>query len=122
MMARKIRSVSRRRRHTRVRKKISGTPDRPRLNVFRSLTSIYVQVIDDLKGETLVSASTIDQDLRKKMKGLNKSEQAKLVGQAIAERAKAQGVSSVVFDRGGYRYIGRVKALAEGAREAGLEF
>lgn len=121
-MARKIRSVSRRRRHTRVRKKISGTPDRPRLNVFRSLTSIYVQVIDDLKGETLVSASTIDQDLRKKMKGLNKSEQAKLVGQAIAERAKAQGVSSVVFDRGGYRYIGRVKALAEGAREAGLEF
>jgi large subunit ribosomal protein L18 len=81
-----------------------------------------VQIIDDQKGETLVSASNIDQELRKKMKGLNKSEQAKLVGQTVGERAKSQGVSSVVFDRGGYRYIGRIKALAEGAREAGLEF
>lgn len=121
-MARKNRTVARRRRHTRVRKKISGTTERPRLNVFRSHSGIYVQVIDDQKGETLVAASTIDKDLRKKMNGLNKSEQAKLVGQAVAERAKAQGVSNVVFDRAGYRYIGRVKALAEGAREAGLEF
>lgn len=121
-MARKNRSISRLRRHTRVRKKISGTTERPRLNVFRSHKGIYVQVIDDQKGETLVSASTIDKDLRKKMKGLNKSDQAKIVGQTVAERAKAQGVSNVVFDRGGYLYIGRVKALAESAREAGLEF
>ncbi len=109
-------------RHERVRRKISGTGDQPRLNVFRSLTEIYVQVIDDFKGETLVSASTIDNDLRTKMKGLNKTQQAHLVGLTVAERAKTKGVKEVVFDRGGYSYIGRVKALADGAREGGLKF
>jgi large subunit ribosomal protein L18 len=99
-----------------------GTPERPRLNVFRSLAHIYVQVIDDSTGTTLVSASTIDQELRTQMTGKKKSEQAKLVGQAVAARAKAKGLSLVVFDRGGYRYHGRIKAVAEGAREGGLEF
>jgi len=121
-MAGKNRSVARVRRHARVRKQVVGTPDRPRLNVFRSLADIYVQVIDDQAGHTLVSASSIDADLRKKMKGLSKTEQAKLVGQTVADRAKSKGINSVVFDRGGYRYIGRVKALADGARENGLQF
>jgi len=92
------------------------------MSVFRSLTEIYVQVIDDQAGITLASASTIDQELRAKMKGLNKTEQAKLVGQAVAERAKSKGIEAVVFDRGGFRYVGRVKALADSAREAGLKF
>ncbi len=121
-MTEKSRSESRVRRHARVRKNVSGTPERPRLNVFRALSQIYVQVIDDEAGHTLVSASTIDGELRAKMEGKNKTEQAKLVGQAIAERAKAKGIQQVVFDRGGYKYIGRVKALADGAREGGLEF
>lgn len=121
-MANKSRSVARARRHMRVRKNLTGTAERPRLNVYRSLSAIYVQVIDDQTGHTLLSASTVDHDLREKMKGLKKSEQAKLVGQAIAERAKNKGIQSVVFDRGGYRYIGRVKALADGARESGLQF
>jgi large subunit ribosomal protein L18 len=99
-----------------------GTAEKPRLNVFRSLNEIYVQVIDDNKGHTLVSASSLDNDLKKKLKGKTKNEQAKLVGQAIADRAKDQGIKSVVFDRGGYKYIGRVAALAEGARENGLQF
>jgi large subunit ribosomal protein L18 len=116
------RSVARIRRHTRVREKISGTLDRPRLNIYRSLVEIYVQVIDDMAGNTLTSASSIDQELRPKMNGLNKTEQAKLVGKAVAERAKAKGILKVVFDRGGYRYVGRVKALADAAREGGLEF
>ncbi|MBN1231438.1 MAG: 50S ribosomal protein L18 [Anaerolineales bacterium] len=121
-MAKEYRSVARQRRHARVRKNLAGTPNRPRLNVFRSVSGIYAQVIDDEAGHTLVSASTVDKELRGKMKGLNKTEQAALVGKAVAERAKAKGVSSVVFDRGGYRYIGRIKALADGAREGGLEF
>lgn len=121
-MANKTRSEARLRRHVRVRKNLLGTSERPRLNVFRSLTDIYAQVIDDQVGRTLVSASSVDVDLRKKMKGLKKVEQAKLVGQALAERAKSKGISSVVFDRGGYRYIGRVKALADAAREGGLQF
>ncbi len=121
-MADKLRSEARIRRHARVRKHVSGTPEKPRLNVFRALTHIYVQVIDDEAGSTLASASTVDQELRTKLAGKNKTEQAKLVGQAIAERAKAKGIVKVVFDRGGYQYIGRVKALAEGAREGGLEF
>jgi large subunit ribosomal protein L18 len=116
------RSVARVRRHARVRKQISGTPDRPRLNVFRSLTDIYAQVIDDEAGCTLVSASSIDKELRPKMAGLTKVEQANLVGKTVAARAKEKGVEVVVFDRGGYRYIGRVKALADGARENGLKF
>jgi large subunit ribosomal protein L18 len=122
MAKNKSRTAARIRRHSRVRKYISGTPDRPRLNVFKSLNGTYAQVIDDLSGHTLVSASTIDRDLRSKMKGLTKTEQAKEVGLALAERAKKQGIEIIVFDRGGYRYIGRVKALAEGAREGGLQF
>jgi ribosomal protein L18, bacterial type len=121
-MAEKSRSDARVRRHTRVRKNVLGTAQRPRLNVFRSLSEIYAQVIDDHIGNTLVSASTIDEELRSKMKGLKKSEQAKLVGKAVAERALVKGVKAVVFDRGGFKYSGRVKALADGAREGGLEF
>ena len=121
-MGAKNRAVARIRRHARVRKHISGTADRPRLSVFRSLTGIYAQVIDDAAGKTLVSASNIDKELRGKMKGLKKAEQARLVGEAVAERAKAAGITSVVFDRGGFRYTGRVKALADAAREGGLQF
>ena len=121
-MAKNSRSIARVRRHVRVRKNLQGTAERPRLNVFRSLSAIYAQVIDDQSGRTLLSASTVDHDLREKMKGLKKAEQAKLVGQTVAERAKDKGIQAVVFDRGGYRYIGRIKALADGAREAGLQF
>lgn len=121
-MTAKNRSAARIRRHIRVRKSITGTAERPRLNVFRSLSEIYAQVIDDQAGNTLVSASSIDQELRAKMKGLKKTEQAHLVGQALAERAKSKGIQTVIFDRGGYRYLGRVKALADGAREGGLQF
>ena len=121
-MARINRTKARQRRHKRVRKHLAGTPDRPRLAVFRSHQEIYAQVIDDLAGNTLVSASTIDKELRSEMAGKTKSEKAEMVGKAVAERAKKAGVSKVVFDRGGNRYIGRVKALADGAREAGLEF
>jgi large subunit ribosomal protein L18 len=121
-MARKTRSEARQRRHQRVRKHIAGTADRPRLNVFRSLTDIYVQIIDDEAGQTLVSASSIDTELRKQMKGKSKSEQARMVGEAVGKRATTKGIKSVVFDRGGYRYTGRLKAMADGAREAGLKF
>ena len=121
-MANKSRSVARTRRHTRVRKNLTGSGQRPRLNVFRSLSGIYAQVIDDQAGRTLASASTVDRDLREKVKGLKKSEQAKLIGKTVAERAKSKGIESVVFDRGGYRYSGRIKALADGAREGGLQF
>jgi large subunit ribosomal protein L18 len=110
------------RRHRRVRATVSGTPERPRLNVFRSLSEIYAQVIDDVAGHTVASASTIDRELRGQVEGKNKTEAAKLVGQLVARRAQAAGVKQVVFDRGGYRYHGRVKALADAAREAGLEF
>jgi len=122
MANKKTRSVARVRRHARVRKHISGTPERPRLNVFRSINDIYAQVIDDEAGKTLVSASSIDIEIRPKTKGLNRTEQAQLVGKTIAERAVGKGIESVVFDRGGYRYIGRVKALADGARDGGLKF
>jgi len=105
-----------------VRKHIHGTPERPRLCVYRSLTEIYAQVIDDEAGSTLVSASSVDKDLRGEMNGKTKTEQARLVGEAVAERAKDAGVTKVVFDRGGFQYIGRVKALADGARDKGLEF
>jgi large subunit ribosomal protein L18 len=121
-MAKTSRARARDRRHLRVRKKIAGTPARPRLNVFRSVAEIYAQVIDDAAGKTLVSASSVDKELRSKVQGMKKSEQAKLVGHAVAERAKAKGINTVVFDRGGYKYIGRVKALADGAREGGLQF
>ena len=122
MAKKKTRAEARKRRHDRVRRTVIGTAKKPRLNVFRSLNEIYVQVIDDTKGHTLVSASTIDNELKKKFKGMNKKEQAKLVGETIAERAKKKGIKNVVFDRGGYKYIGRVAALADGAREKGLEF
>lgn len=121
-MAEKSREQMRERRHRRVRAKVRGTPERPRLNVYRSLAGIYAQVIDDSNGRTLAAASTLDPDLRPRLKGLRKTEQARLVGQLIAERARARGVESVVFDRGGYRYHGRVRALAEAARESGLCF
>ena len=110
------------RRHKRVRARVSGTPERPRLNVYRSLTNIYAQVIDDLSGQTLASASTVDSAVAAQVSGKNKVEAAKIVGQVVAERAKAAGVSAVVFDRGRYQYHGRVAALAEGAREGGLNF
>ena len=119
---RKSRSEARNRRHKRVRQIITGTPERPRLSVFRSQNGIYAQVIDDLAGNTLVSASTIDPALREQVKGLKQAERAKLVGKTIAERALGKGIQTVSFDRGGYKYIGRVKALAEGAREGGLNF
>jgi len=116
------RSVARARRHIRVRKKVLGTPERPRLAIFRSLAEIYAQVIDDQAGHTVISASSVDHELRPKVAGLKKTEQARLVGRILAERAKAKGIDKVVFDRGGFRYIGRVKAFADGAREGGLEF
>jgi large subunit ribosomal protein L18 len=118
----KSRSEARERRHKRVRSRISGTPDRPRLSIYRSLSEIYAQIIDDKAGQTLVSASTLDHELRSGVEGMKKSEQARKIGQALAERAKAKGIKVIVFDRGGYRYIGRVKALADGARDGGLEF
>ena len=106
-------------RHKRVRGKVSGTPERPRLNVFRSETNIYAQIIDDTKGITLVAASSLEKDFE--CDG-TKTDAAKKVGMVIAERAKAKGIDMVVFDRGGYMYHGRVQALAEGAREGGLQF
>ena len=109
-------------RHKRVRKKISGTPQRPRLCVYRSLNHIYAQIIDDTAGNTLVSASTLEKEIAGKTAELPKKGAAKLVGQFIAERAKAAGIEEVVFDRGGYVYTGRVAELAAGAREAGLDF
>ena len=114
--------IARKKRHRRVRVKISGTAERPRLNIFRSLKHIYAQVIDDVEGVTLVAASTIDTELASKVNSKTKKEQAVLVGQFVAERAQAAGINEVVFDRGGFRYHGRVKVLAEAAREAGLKF
>jgi large subunit ribosomal protein L18 len=105
--------------HRRIRRKLSGTAERPRLAVFRSVAHIYAQVIDDAQGQTLVSASSVDKD--GKTKGGNVAA-AKAIGKLVAERAKEKGIKSVVFDRGGYQYHGRVKALADAAREAGLEF
>lgn len=112
-------NVARLRRHQRVRKNISGTAEKPRLNVFRSLNHIYAQIIDDTKGMTLVSASSMDKDFQGKGGNI---EAAKIVGKMVAERALEKGIKTVVFDRGGYIYHGRVAALAEGAREGGLEF
>ena len=113
----------RKRRHVRVRAKVSGTPSRPRLNVFRSSAHMYCQVIDDIAGHTIVAASDLDEDVQKVAgDSATKSERAKAVGTVIADRAKAAGISAVVFDRGGFLYHGRVKAVAEGAREGGLEF
>lgn len=121
-MAKETRSEARRRRHARVRRKVVGTAERPRLNVFRSLQHIYAQVIDDTTGRTLVSASTLDAKLRDEISQLDVHERAKAVGRAVAERAKAAGIEQVVFDRSGYPYHGRIKAVAEGSREGGLTF
>ncbi len=110
------------RRKQRVRKSVAGTTDRPRLNVFRSRAHIYAQIIDDLRGHTVASASTLDESLRKSVKSTGGIEGAKAVGKLIAERAKAAKVSTVVFDRGGRLYHGRVKALADASREGGLQF
>ncbi len=109
-------------RHKRIRAKISGTLTRPRLCVFRSLNHIYGQVIDDTSGRTLIAASTLDPELRDKLSTLSKKEQASLVGKLIAQRASEKDISKITFDRAGYRYNGRIKALAEGAREVGLQF
>ena len=121
-MAKETRMKARRRRHMRVRRKVIGTATRPRLNVYRSLNNIYVQVIDDKAGHTLVSASTLEADLQESLTDKLKVDQAKEIGKIVAERAKAAGIEQVVFDRGGYRYHGRVKAVAEGSREGGLVF
>jgi len=112
----------RRKRHRRVRKTVVGTEQKPRLNVYRSVANIYAQVIDDQTGKTLVAASTIDKELKPQVKYGGNAEAAKAVGQLVAKRAVEKGIETVVFDRGGYKYHGRVAALADGAREAGLKF
>jgi len=122
MARRKDTRTPRIRRHDRVRKNVSGTQERPRLCVFRSLNHTYAQVLDDIAGHTIVSASTLDGRIRSEVEGKRKTEAARFVGALVAERALQQGVTTVVFDRGGYKYHGRVKALAEAAREAGLVF
>jgi large subunit ribosomal protein L18 len=121
-MAKKSRTTQRLKRHLRIRQRIIGSAARPRLNVYRSLIGIYAQVIDDAAGHTIVSASSVDAELRKELKGKKKTDQARLVGEAVAKRAIAKGIKKIVLDRGGFRYAGRVKALAEGARKEGLEF
>ncbi|MCH7511416.1 MAG: 50S ribosomal protein L18 [Chloroflexi bacterium] len=114
--------AARLRRHLRVRKKVRGTAQRPRLAVYRSLVHIYAQVIDDTAGHTLAAASDLEAAIRSQVNGKRKTEVAKLVGELVAQRAREHGVGQVVFDRGGYRFHGRVKALADSAREAGLTF
>jgi len=114
--------AARQRRHSRVRQRLAGTAERPRLAVFRSLNHIYAQIIDDAAGHTLASATDMEADLRTKRDGKKKSEVASLVGEALAKKAKEKGIAMVVFDRGGFKYHGRVKALAEGVRKGGLTF
>lgn len=109
-------------RHGRVRKKVFGTPEKPRLCVYRSASNIYAQVIDDVKGGTIVSASTLDKAIKDEVKYGGNKAAAKVVGELIAKRAQEKGIETVTFDRGGYLYHGRVKELADGAREAGLKF
>lgn len=114
--------ANRKARHSRVRKKLSGTPQKPRLNVYKSNTNIYAQIIDDIAGKTLVSASTLDKDLKGVLDSASNKEAAKKVGEALGKKALDNGIEEVVFDRSGYLYHGKVKELAEGAREAGLKF
>jgi len=114
--------IARQRRHTRVRTKVKGTNTRPRLCVFRSLHHIYAQVVDDIQGHTLTSASTLDPEIKEETAGKKKADEAGLVGSLVAKRALSQGINQVIFDRGGYKYHGRVKALAEAARREGLKF
>ncbi len=122
MLSIESKDVKRRRVHVRIRRGLRGRAQAPRLNVYRSLNHIYAQVVDDAAGHTLLSVSSRDKDVRKSLKGGGNVAAAKVVGQALAERAKSAGISSVVFDRGGYAYHGRVKALAEAARAGGLKF
>jgi len=122
MLKRLDRNALRKRRHLRIRHHVEGMAARPRLVVFRSLSQIYAQIVDDPPGHTLVAASTLDPEVRDQAKGKRKSEASRLVGELIARRAKEGGITRVVFDRGGYAYHGRVKALAEGARAGGLQF
>ncbi len=122
MISKKNKNVERKVRALRIRKKLSGTPERPRLSVFKSLSHIYAQVIDDVNGVTIASASTMTKTIANKLEGKNKQEAAFMVGEAVAKAAMKKGVKTVVFDRAGYIYTGRVQQLAEGARKAGLEF
>ena len=127
MISKIDKNTVRQRRHARVRKTVAGTAAAPRLNVYRSLNHIYAQIIDDRAGNekggvTLAAASTMDKDVKAQLEGLTKTDAAKVVGKVLAKRALKKGVETVVFDRGGYLYTGRVKALADGAREAGLKF
>ena len=115
-------NAERKRRHVRVRKSVTGTAERPRLSVYRSTNHIYAQLIDDTKGVTLASASTLEKSVKAEIAGKTKREAAKVVGKLAAERAKEKGIETVIFDRGGYLYTGRVQSLADGAREAGLKF
>ena len=122
MISKIDKNAVRQRRHARVRKHAAGTAETPRLNVYRSLNHIYVQIIDDTKGVTLVSASTMEKAVKAQIGEMTKTEAAKVVGKTAGERALEKGIKAVVFDRGGYLYTGRVKAIADGAREAGLDF
>ncbi len=122
MISKIDKNAVRQKRHQRVRKNLSGTAETPRMNVYRSLNHIYVQIIDDTKGVTLASASTMEKAVKEKIADMTKTEAAKVVGMTAGERAKEKGIETVVFDRGGYLYTGRVKAVADGAREAGLNF
>ena len=122
MFKREDKNKLRKAKHDRMRNTLVGTSERPRLNVYRSTTNIYAQIIDDTKGATLCAASSLDKTLAAKLEGKNKKEQAFMVGEAVAKKALKAGIKNVVFDRGGYIYTGRVQQLAEGARKAGLEF
>ena len=122
MISKIDKNQDRKKRHNRVRSKISGTPEMPRLNVYRSLNNIYVQIIDDVAGDTLVACSTLEKEIAAQIKNKTKKEASRIVGEAVAKKALAKGISTVVFDRGGYLYTGRVQEVAEGARAAGLKF
>ena len=122
MITKRDKNTDRLARHARVRKKVSGTAEMPHFCVYRSLNNIYVQIIDDVAGNTLVAASTMEQEIKEQIAEMTKTEAATLVGKVVAQRAADKGIKTVVFDRGGYVYTGRVAAVAEGAREAGLEF
>ncbi|MDR9755180.1 MAG: 50S ribosomal protein L18 [Thermoanaerobacterales bacterium] len=121
-MPKETRAIKRKRKHPRVRKKVFGTQERPRLNIYKSLHHIYAQIVDDTKGETLAAASTLSPEIRDEVGGKKNTDTARIVGRLIAEKARAQGIVRVVLDRGGYPYHGRVAALADAARENGLEF
>ncbi|MCR2043515.1 50S ribosomal protein L18 [Anaerosalibacter massiliensis] len=122
MLKQRNKNEERKKRHMRTRQKLTGTPERPRLNVYRSLEHIYAQVIDDTVGNTIVSASTLDKEIKEKVDNTSNKEAAKLVGELVAKRAQEKGISQVIFDRGGHIYHGRIKELADSAREAGLKF